>query len=67
MISSNLHEILGLTDRIMVLQEGSLATKLTTAEMTLDDVLNYAVGLATAIQGGARMPDKEPTQAGERP
>jgi ABC-type dipeptide/oligopeptide/nickel transport system ATPase component len=67
MISSNLHEILGLTDRIMVLQEGSLAATPTTAEMTLDDVLNYAAGLAAAIQGGTRMLDQKPTQAGERP
>lgn len=51
MISSDLPEILGLTDRLLVLHEGSLAATLTTAETTPDEVLNYAAGLGTSING----------------
>ncbi len=48
MISSDLPEILGLTDRVLVLHEGTLAATLTTAATTPDEILNYAAGLATA-------------------
>jgi len=46
MISSDLPEILGLTDRILVLHEGELAATLITAETTQEEVLKYAAGLA---------------------
>ena len=55
MISSDLPEILGLTDRLLVLHEGSLAATLTTAETTPDEVLNYAAGLGTSINGAAAL------------
>ncbi len=48
MISSDLPEVLGLTDRLLVLHEGSLAATLTTAATTPEEVLNYAAGLATS-------------------
>jgi ribose transport system ATP-binding protein len=48
MISSDLPEILGLTDRLLVLHEGKLAATLTTAETTQEEILNYAAGLATS-------------------
>jgi ribose transport system ATP-binding protein len=48
MISSDLPEILGLTDRVLVLHEGTLAATLTTAATTQKEILNYAAGLATA-------------------
>ena len=44
MISSDLPEIMGLTDRILVLHEGNLAATLTTAQTTPREVLNYAAG-----------------------
>jgi ribose transport system ATP-binding protein len=47
MISSDLPEILGLTDRLLVLHEGKLAATLTTDETTPEEVLNYAAGLGT--------------------
>src|SRR5512134_102178 len=53
MISSDLPEVLGLTDRLLVLHEGSLAATLTTAETTPDEVLHYAAGLGAAINGDA--------------
>ncbi len=65
MISSDLPEILGLTDRILVLHEGRLAATLTTAETTPEEVLNYAAGLETSIKGDARMADQKLTQARE--
>ena len=46
MISSDLPEILGLTDRVLVLHEGRLAATLTTAQTTQEEILNYAAGVA---------------------
>jgi len=46
MISSDLPEILGLTDRILVLHEGRLAATLTTPQTTQEEILNYAAGVA---------------------
>jgi len=48
MISSDLPEIHGLTDRILVLHEGTLAATLSTTQTTPREVLNYAAGLAAA-------------------
>ncbi len=47
MISSDLPEILGLTDRMLVLHEGKLAATLVTAETTQEQVLQYAAGLVS--------------------
>ncbi len=54
-ISSELPEILGLTDRLLVLHEGSLAATLTTADTTQEEILSYAAGIATAIEGNAQV------------
>jgi ribose transport system ATP-binding protein len=67
MISSDLPEIHGLTDRILVLHEGSLAATLTTAETTPREVLNYAAGLAITDKGATNMPDQKLTQKREQP
>jgi ribose transport system ATP-binding protein len=48
MISSELPEILGMTDRILVLHEGSLAATLTTAQTHQQEILAYASGLGAA-------------------
>lgn len=45
MISSELPEILGMTDRILVLHEGELAATLTTSETNQQEILHYASGL----------------------
>ena len=66
MISSDLPEILGLTDRLLVLHEGTLAATLTTAETTQGEILAYAADVATSIQGDARMSDQKLTQMGEQ-
>ena len=66
MISSDLPEILGLTDRILVLHEGSLAATLTTAETTPREVLNYAAGLTISSEGATSMPDQKPSQMGDQ-
>ncbi|NSW75647.1 MAG: sugar ABC transporter ATP-binding protein [Candidatus Atribacteria bacterium] len=47
MISSELPELLGMTDRILVLHEGSLMGILNTKETTQEEILNYATGLVT--------------------
>ena len=67
MISSDLPEILGLTDRLLVLHEGSLVATLTTAETTQEEILTYAAGLATADKGDAHMSNQKPTQVRKQP
>jgi ribose transport system ATP-binding protein len=67
MISSDLPEILGLTDRLVVLHEGSLVATLTTAETTQEEILTYAAGIATSNKGDTRMSDQKPTQTREQP
>jgi ribose transport system ATP-binding protein len=67
MISSDLPEILGLTDRLIVLHEGSLVATLTTAETTQEEILTYAAGIATSNKGDTRMSDQKPTQVRKQP
>jgi len=66
MISSDLPEILGLTDRLLVLHEGSLVATLNTAETTPPEILNYAAGVATSITGDSRMSDQKLPQKREQ-
>ena len=54
-ISSELPEILGLTDRVLVLHEGSLAATLTTADTTQEEILSHAAGISKKTQ----MPEKK--------
>jgi len=45
MISSELPEILGMTDRVLVLHEGRLTATLRTRDTSQEEILNYAAGL----------------------
>ena len=45
LISSELPEILGMTDRVLVLHEGSLMATLRTRDTTQEQILNHAAGL----------------------
>ena len=67
MISSDLPEILGLTDRVLVLHEGELAATLTTANTTQEEILNYASGLGTSIKGDASMSNQKTTKKRGQP
>jgi ribose transport system ATP-binding protein len=49
MISAELPEILGLTDRLLVLHEGRLAATLTTVNTTQEEILLHAAGIAASI------------------
>lgn len=49
-ISSELPEILGLTDRTLVLHEGHLAATLKTSETSQEEILSYAAGISTNIE-----------------
>jgi ribose transport system ATP-binding protein len=62
MISSELPEIFGLADRILVLHEGSLAATLNAAQTTPEDVLNYAAGVAQPINGNTGATVHKPIQ-----
>jgi ribose transport system ATP-binding protein len=53
-ISSELPEILGLTDRLLVFHEGRLAAALTTAETTQEEILTYAAGVTKSAKKDAR-------------
>jgi ABC-type sugar transport system ATPase subunit len=50
MISSELPEILGLSDRIMVLHEGSITGILDRSEATQEKVLNLATGVQSIMK-----------------
>jgi ribose transport system ATP-binding protein len=64
-ISSDLPEILGLTDRVLVLHEGKLAATLATANTTQEEILNYASGLGTFTPGKANISDQKPNKKRE--
>ena len=49
MISSELPEIMGMTDRVIVLHEGSLEATLVTKNTTQEEILNFAAGLGGAV------------------
>jgi inositol transport system ATP-binding protein len=53
MISSELPEILGMSDRIMVMHEGDKAGELSRAEATQEKILHLATGLSLTASGGA--------------
>jgi ribose transport system ATP-binding protein len=54
MITSELPEIMGMTDRVLVLHEGSLEATLVTKNTTQEEILNYAAGLGAAARNAAR-------------
>ncbi|MGO8693941.1 MAG: sugar ABC transporter ATP-binding protein [Rectinemataceae bacterium] len=54
-ISSELPEILGMTDRVLVLHEGSLEASLATCGTTQEEILNYAAGLGGKSAGAGAL------------
>ena len=42
MVSSELPEILGMTDRVLVMRSGRIAKELVTAETTQEEIIRYA-------------------------
>jgi ribose transport system ATP-binding protein len=63
MISSELPEIMGMTDRVIVLHEGNLEATLATKNTTQEEILNFAAGLGRAA---GSPPDGSPRPAEER-
>ena len=49
MISSDLEEVLGMSDRVLVLHEGRLAGELSRAELSEEAVMHLATGSASAV------------------
>lgn len=45
MISSEMSEILAVSDRVLVMHQGRLAGELSAAQATQDAIMNYAMGL----------------------
>jgi ribose transport system ATP-binding protein len=62
MISSELPEILGLTDRVLVLHEGRLEATLSTRATTQEEILNYAAGVGVSAGGSADAREKTKQQ-----
>ena len=54
MITSELSEIMGMTDRVLVLHEGNLEATLTTKNTTQEEILNYAAGLGATARDSSR-------------
>jgi ABC-type sugar transport system ATPase subunit len=48
MISSELPEVLGMSDRIMVMRQGTIAKELSRAEASEEEIMKYAVGSEVA-------------------
>jgi ribose transport system ATP-binding protein len=61
MISSELPEIMGMSDRVLVLHEGRLEATLVTKETTQEEILNYAAGLGRS----ASRPGNGPVRASQ--
>ena len=51
MISSDLPEILGISDRILVMKEGEIVGELHHSEATEDNILAYAAGVSSSKKG----------------
>jgi ABC-type sugar transport system ATPase subunit len=49
MISSELPEVLGMSDRILVMREGKMVKELSRAEASEEVVMSYAVGHEEAV------------------
>jgi ABC-type sugar transport system ATPase subunit len=50
MISSELPEVLGMSDRVMVMREGMMVKELSRAEASEEVVMSYAVGHEEALR-----------------
>jgi ribose transport system ATP-binding protein len=67
LISSELPEILGMTDRVLVLHEGELAATLKTSATCQEEILNYAAGLGPGgKQPAAAEPPRERNEHHDR-
>jgi ribose transport system ATP-binding protein len=53
MISSELPEIVHMSDRILVMRQGQIAGELSRAEATQEAVMTLATGVSTAIETAA--------------
>jgi ribose transport system ATP-binding protein len=62
MISSELPEILGMTDRVLVLHEGRLEATLVTKDTTQEEILNYAAGLGRKASRAGPGPSSAPQE-----
>jgi ABC-type multidrug transport system ATPase subunit len=66
MISSELPEILGMSDRIIVMHEGSLTGEFTREEATQEKIMERAVGRVGPVERGpGEHPAVEEAEPGE--
>jgi len=50
LVSSEMPEVLGMSDRIVVMRQGQVTAHLTTAEATQEEILNAAMVVATGAE-----------------
>ncbi|CAM5442191.1 Sugar ABC transporter ATP-binding protein OS=Streptomyces cyaneofuscatus OX=66883 GN=G3I52_29705 PE=4 SV=1 [Streptomyces cyaneofuscatus] len=67
MISSDLPEVLGMSDRVLVMAQGRIAGELPAAEATQDAVMALAVGTAATHDHPAPKNDLAPKNEEEGP
>ena len=59
MISSEMPEVLGMSDRIVVMKEGHVTALLDTAKSTQEEILNAAMVIKTPRKTAAIVEEKE--------
>jgi ribose transport system ATP-binding protein len=50
MISSELPEVVGMSDRVYVMHEGSIAGELSGSDITQENIMTLATGVETAVE-----------------
>lgn len=53
MVSSEIPEVIGMSDRVIVMRDGRIATELSGGDLTPETLVRHAAGITTSNQGAA--------------
>jgi rhamnose transport system ATP-binding protein len=53
MVSSEIPEIIGMSDRVIVMRDGLIASEMSGAEVTPETLVRHAAGITTQAEGAA--------------